>query len=91
MIVGSFVSLSVSPDMPDPRCVKVTPGQVLSVTNRTDSPLMLKLAWYDFQLDVDETVDLNVPLGAYLTPGVHRLELDHGSGPEIWLVAQNTP
>jgi hypothetical protein len=73
--------------MPDPRCIKVTPRQVLNLVNKAGVEVPLKLGFYELLLQPGEELLLNVPVGKYLAPGVHQLELGvAGSAPEIWLV-----
>ena len=81
------VTLEINPDMPSPRCMQVTADQVLRLVNQTGIPLQLRLAWYEFSLEAGAALELNVPLGAYLAPGVHHLDTQGaGSAPEIWVL-----
>jgi hypothetical protein len=88
----STVSVGISLDVPSPRCVKLGPQQMISVANQTGEPLVVRLAWYEIPLEAGEERSLLVPLGKYLAPGVHRLEIVDGSGngPEIWITDPET-
>lgn len=73
--------------MPDPRCIQVQPGQVLNLVNQAGIEVPLNFGNYELSLQPGEERFLNVPVGKYLAPGVHHLELGvFGSAPEIWLV-----
>ncbi len=82
---GKIASVEIWPDMPAPRCLRITPGQQLQVTNRTEMPVRLVLGVFEASLQPGETYTLDSPFGEYLATGVHRLETPPFGGPELWL------
>lgn len=86
---GSLVSISLRPDVPDPRCVRVKPVQYLSIKNETDQRLQVSIAHFRAELDPGEETSFETPFGEYLAPGVHQLITSAPpGGPEIWLVSE---
>jgi hypothetical protein len=83
---GDVVSVDVNPDVPSPRCVKVTSQQRIEVRNRTQSAVQLKLGFKRPQVEAGGTYRFEQPLGEFLLPGVHVLLAAPFSGPEVWLV-----
>ena len=84
---GNPVELVLTLDVPSPRCMQLHPGQTLALANRTGTALLARLAWYEIPLEPEETVLLDVPVGSFLAPGVHHLDLQgSGNSPEIWLL-----
>ncbi len=85
---GGIVQINISPEiMPSPRCMQLRGEQLLSIMNQTDEEIQVKLAWYQFMLQPGENLPLNVPLSAYLAPGVHDLLIEGtGSAPELWVL-----
>jgi hypothetical protein len=86
---GSAVSISLRPDVPDPRCVRVKPDQYLSIKNETDQRLQVSIAHFQTELDPGMETTFETPFGEYLAPGVHQLTTSAPpGGPEIWLVSE---
>jgi hypothetical protein len=84
---GSLVSVSLRPDVPDPRCVRVRPDQHLSVKNETDQTLQVSLAGFHAELAPGQEITFETPFGEYLAPGVHQLITSAPpGGSEIWLI-----
>ena len=82
---GDLVSVEIFPDIPSPRCVQVSAGQRLQVTNQTDQEITLELGPYVIQLAAGEVTVLDASLGTFLAPGAHVLGAAPFSGPELWL------
>jgi hypothetical protein len=81
------VELTLTPDVPSPRCLKLQAEHRLVLTNRTGMALVVRLAWYEIPLEAEESLLLDVPAGSYLAPGVHHLDLQgNGNSPEIWML-----
>jgi hypothetical protein len=81
------VTVEIMPDIPSPRCLKVTSEQRLRVVNRTGAALALilgNLPASSLQPNGETTFDQ--PFGKLLAPGVHVLDASPYFGPEIWLV-----
>lgn len=88
-IEGSLVSVSLRPDVPDPRCVRVKPDQHLNLKNETDQTLQVSLGRFQAELDPGEEVTFDAPFGDYLVLGVHLVTTSAPpGGPAIWLVKQ---
>jgi len=85
---GTTIQVMISTDVPSPRCIQVEPYQMLKVVNGAGVELEIKLGWYKLSLQPNEERNLNVPVSAYLAPGVHRIEVlkGFGNGPEIWVM-----
>ena len=66
---GALVTITIYPDIPDPRCAIVRPDQRLQVVNSTQADLQVSLG--DFT--------------ATLAPGVHQVQVLPCCGPELWL------
>jgi hypothetical protein len=80
------VTVEIMPDIPSPRCLKVTPDQRLRVVNRTDAALALKLGSVQASLQPNGETTFEQPFGKLLAPGVHVLDASPYFGPEIVLV-----
>ncbi len=89
---GEWAAVEIWPDIPSPRCLKVTSQQRLKVANRTDAAVQVQLGPHTLQVPAGAEGSLDVPFGTFLAPGVHRVSADPYSGPEVWLVqAAATP
>jgi hypothetical protein len=82
---GDTATVQIWPDIPEPRCLVVTPEQRLHVTNRTDENIQIKLGPFEVMLAAGETYIFDCPLESYLTPGIHQLLVSPFGGPEILL------
>jgi hypothetical protein len=89
---GSVVVVTINPDIPSPRCVKVLPDQTLTVTNRTDQAVEFPLGRYTLKIPAGQTDSITAQFKTYLQPGVHTVKMPYyaGSGPAIWLVVPIT-
>jgi hypothetical protein len=82
------VLITLSPDVPQPRCVRVLGGQRLEVANPTAKSLTVSLGTQSVTVAPGGSATLEKPFGADLANGVHRVKVDNlyaGSGPEVWL------
>jgi len=82
---GQTASIEIWPDMPNPRCLQLSPKQYLQVTNHTDTSLQYRLGHFSGELEVGETILLEQQVGSFLAPGVHLFMVSSYSGPELWL------
>lgn len=82
---GETATIEIWPDMPNPRCLQLSPEQYLQVTNHTDIGIQYRLGHFSGELGVDKTVILDQEVGEYLAPGVHLFMVSSYSGPELWL------
>lgn len=83
---GSVARLTIYPDIPDPRCSRVTPGHYLEVVNATEEPIQVSIGDQEARIRPGEEHRFNLPLGDFLLPGVHQVLVEPCCGPEIWLV-----
>ncbi len=86
---GDVVTLVLERDAPAPRCVAVTGDQRLELVNATTAGTVF-FAGHRIDLAAGATAQLDQPFGAFLAPGVHRVQAEQyaGSGPEVWLRAR---
>ena len=77
---GAVVTITINADVPSPRCVKVASRQQLKYVNATGAPLRVAFWMFDVQIPPGQEYVFDMPVGEYLTPGVHRL-----GGAEVWL------
>jgi|GEM_PF-5745907 len=84
---GSVVSVALNPDIPSPRCVKVTADQKLSLTNNHTEAITVTLGFKTLTIEAGQTGTIDDAFGNYLQPGVHDVKTtaSSGGGPEIWL------
>ena len=85
---GDVVTLVLERDAPSPRCVAVAGDQRLELVNGTTAGTVF-FGGIRINLATAATVQLDQPFGAFLAPGVHRVQAEQyaGSGPEVWLRA----
>jgi hypothetical protein len=84
---GEIVTVTINPDVPDPRCSKVKPDQKLAVINKTQNTIEVSLSRFTFSLQPGAEATIDTPFGEYLAPGVHQLQVSPCCGPELWLEA----
>ena len=84
----SVVSVEIFPDIPTPRCLRVSADQKLQVINGTDSPLQVSLGAVNRDIQPGAEATLDLAFGEYLAPGVHLVTAAPYSGPEIWLMEE---
>jgi hypothetical protein len=79
------VTVTLNPDIPDPRCTKVRPDQTLTVVNETTITLTISLGNFKSSLEPRDIYSILVPFGDYLEVGVHQLTVSPCCGAELWL------
>lgn len=82
---GSVVTMTINPDIPDPRCVVVRPDQQLRVVNGRSETLEISLGQLSATLQPGAEHTFDQPFGQLLLPGVHVLGVSPCCGGEIWL------
>lgn len=84
---GHNVAFEIVEGIPNPRCARASPDQGLTLMNRTRGRVAFDLGGGPVTIDPGLTWSIDHPLGAWLSPGVHRIamELYAGSGPELWV------
>lgn len=82
---GEVVTMTINPDMPDPRCMAVRPDQRLRIINRLQEDVRVLLGQLTATIPPDGEHTLEKTFGEMLLPGVHALETSHCCGGTIWL------
>ena len=82
---GATITVTIYPDVPDPRCAIVRPDQWLIVVNRRNETVQVSLAGLTTSLAPGEEHLFEVAFGRILAPGVHRIEVSPCCGAELWL------
>jgi hypothetical protein len=82
---GEVVTVTLNPDIPDPRCSKVRLDQKLNVINRTQNTLEISIGSFTSSLEPGAETLFDTPFGEYLPPGVHQLLVSPCCGAELWL------
>jgi hypothetical protein len=82
-----IVTLTIYPDIPDPRCVEVTSGQKLRVINRRTEVLHVAIGTFEADILPEGEYTFEVPVGEYLMPGVHVLQVSPCCSLEVVLKA----
>jgi hypothetical protein len=83
---GQWATVEITPDVPAPRCVKISGDQRLKVINKTQSMIRVSLGEFVLDLQPGSEGTLDKQFKDYLEPGVHRVLSTPFSGPELWLV-----
>ena len=82
---GSLVSVTIFPDIPDPRCSLVRPDQRLRVINMRSENIAVNLARLRAEIGPGEDYTFVEPFGVLLMPGVHRFDVSPCCGAELVL------
>ena len=82
---GEWVTITLEPGIPNPRCVQVQPEQKLSVVNQTGGTVDIALGTFEATLAPGQTISFDKPFGEYLARGVHALGVTPCCGGEIVL------
>lgn len=89
---GDVATITINPDVPDPRCLKVVATQRIKIVNGTEESIEIELGRFDASLEPGEEELFDAPVGDYLAPGVHVLSASIPSGSAaIWLVEESSP
>jgi hypothetical protein len=84
---GEFVSITINPDIPDPRCSFVRPEQYLRVVNMRGEMITVTFAQLEADIAPGEEHIFEESFGALLMPGVHRFDVLPCCGAELVLQA----
>lgn len=82
---GTIVKVSLNPDIPDPRCMKVSANQKLYIINNTQNTLEVTIGRFSASLEPGKDTTFDTPFGEYLQPGVHQIQVTPCCGAELWL------
>jgi hypothetical protein len=84
-VEGEVATMTINPDVPDPRCLSVTSNQRLRVVNHRGEPITVTLFNQTAAIDIDGEYTFTATFGDLLLPGVHRLDVSPCCGGSIWL------
>lgn len=82
---GEIVTMTIRPDIPDPRCLIVQSDQRLRVVNGRQETLAVSLGRLSASIEPGGEHTFEVPIGELLLPGVHVIGVSPCCGGEIWL------
>ena len=82
---GEIITMTINPDIPDPRCVIVEAGQRLQVVNNLGSEISASLANLTASIAPGGEYTFATTFGELLMPGVHHLVVTPCCGGSIWL------
>lgn len=86
---SEIVTITIYPDIPDPRCLEVTSEQKLRVVNRRGEVLQVSIGRFEVEIPVDGEYTFDMAAGEYLMPGVHVIQVLPCCSPEILLKTNN--
>ena len=86
-LVGEWAVVRVDPDVPAPRCVRVTSDQRLRVINSTDGMVEVRIGHHEATVPPAGQYDSEISFGEHLLPGVYVLEIQPCCGMQIWVTA----
>jgi hypothetical protein len=79
------VTVTIHPDITDPRCSFIHPDQILEVINNRDETITIVIGHLEASLAPGESHLFDLPFGEYLAPGVHRIDVQPCCGAELVL------
>jgi hypothetical protein len=83
---GSVVLVEIGiENPPSPRCLIVYTESVLKFKNATRSRVEIEMAGNKYTLNPGEEQGVSRGVGEYMERGIHRIEVDGGYLPEIWV------
>ncbi|KKT58644.1 MAG: hypothetical protein UX91_C0006G0181 [Candidatus Amesbacteria bacterium GW2011_GWB1_47_19] len=82
---SEIAEVAISEDIPDPKCMKVLPGQRLKVVNKANVEINIYLGDLKFKIASGSAYTAERSFGEFLAPGVHVPVVAPLSGPEIWV------
>lgn len=82
---GEWVTITLEPGLPNPRCVQVKPDQKLTVVNQTGGTVDIAIGTFEATLAPEQSISFEEPFGEYLARGVHVLGVSPCCGGEIVL------
>jgi len=82
---GELVTITINPDIPDPRCARVMPAQRLVVVNQRGEDIVVRLGQFEVSIPPGNQQLFDLPFGEYLAPGVHQIIVSPCCGAELLL------
>jgi hypothetical protein len=80
-----IVTVTIFPDIPDPRCTIIRPEQRLRLINQRGETIEVSLAGLTATLEAGAEHVFEIPFGQLLAPGVHAFQVSPCCGAELWL------
>ena len=80
-----MVTMTINPDIPDPRCINIRPEQKLTVVNHRIETLRVRIGPFETTILPEGQHLFDLPFGDYLAPGVHHLDVFPCCGGELVL------
>lgn len=82
---GEWVTITIYPDIPDPRCANIRPEQMLEVVNMREEILIVKIHYLEAEILPGESHRFEIPFGDLLLPGVHQVSVEPCCGATLVL------
>ncbi len=82
---GNVVTFTIRPDIPDPRCGQALPDQKLRVVNGREEVIRASIGLFAADIEPGGEYIFDEPLGNYLMPGVHVVQISPCCSPELIL------
>jgi hypothetical protein len=82
---GELVTITINPDMPNPRCAKIQPLQKLVVVNQRGETIQVRIGPFEETILPGGQQLFDLPFGEYLAPGVHGMIVSPCCGAELLL------
>ena len=82
---GDIVTMTINPDIPDPRCIHIRPEQKLTVINHRMETLRVRIGSLETTILPEGQHLFDLPFEDYLAPGVHVLDVFPCCGGELVL------
>ena len=80
------MTITIEPGISSPRCAEMTAGQRMRVVNKSGDAVDVVLAQFQFNLPHEGEKLVDEPVGTYLAPGVHRLNVSPCCPADIVLI-----
>ena len=84
-VEGELVTMTINPDIPDPRCITIRPEQKLTVVNHRTETLRVRIGLFETTILPEGQHLFDLPFGDYLAPGVHFVDVFPCCGGELVL------
>ena len=80
-----MLTFTIREDIPDPRCMLFNPFQKLRVANQTGKTVRVSIGPFAVELAPGAAHLFDAPVGDYLLPGVHQVQVQPCCSPALWL------
>lgn len=82
---GDVQTFTLRADTPDPRCMVFSGAQKLRVINETGKTVRVSIGPFAVELAPGGAHLFDAPVGEYLLPGVHLVQVEPCCSPALWL------